>query len=374
MEIAPNLPPIDVYFTKPMVFEVMGGGFDKPSDCNYYILRWPRVVKIHWDRDWKDAVGFNELQELAELAVRTQKWTTTMQEDKEERRWERRLEEKDVGGKRKQRDEEGSDSGALRGKGKSIKRISSQSTTQSEDEEQDSEMETPPRSYEETLPSQSWNRPATEQTSSSTQHTPLPSPPSAARRPPLHPIPLPTAINAPLPAVPPPVPAHPSPLLNAMVFVIDRVLAQPKLEALLALHKPKAVYGWTHLPSMFATSQSGGFVPPGDELPGFTTSPSSGESSPSTDGPDKFVLLIETRTPRTSKRIITECIGKGVSGFDCYDWRVVGHSDWKGEARLDLLTSGAENVAGGGDGGKGEGEGEGRRRKVDWDLFHMLRV
>ncbi|KAF8460652.1 hypothetical protein BDZ91DRAFT_798733 [Kalaharituber pfeilii] len=113
LDIAPNLPPIDVYFTTPLVFEVTGGGFDRPSDTDYYILRWPRVVKIHWDRDWKEALGFEELQELAAEAMK-QPIGSTVQEEEEERRWIRRLEEGDTM-KRKvrgDREEEDSRSGA----------------------------------------------------------------------------------------------------------------------------------------------------------------------------------------------------------------------------------------------------------------------
>ena len=65
-----TLPKMAVVFKKPFVLEVMGGGFDKPSDSDWYTLRWPRVLKIHEDRDWKEAVDLEQLQQLA-LEART---------------------------------------------------------------------------------------------------------------------------------------------------------------------------------------------------------------------------------------------------------------------------------------------------------------
>ena len=66
----PTLPRMAVIFRKPFALEVMGGGFDKPGDSDWYTLRWPRVLKIHHDRDWKDAVDLEQLQQLA-LEART---------------------------------------------------------------------------------------------------------------------------------------------------------------------------------------------------------------------------------------------------------------------------------------------------------------
>ena len=66
----PTLPKMAVVFRKPFVLEVMGGGFDKPSDSQWYTLRWPRVLKIHQDRDWRESVDLEQLQQLA-LEART---------------------------------------------------------------------------------------------------------------------------------------------------------------------------------------------------------------------------------------------------------------------------------------------------------------
>lgn len=105
-------------------------------------------------------------------------------------------------------------------------------------------------------------------------------------------------------------------------------------------------------------------------------------------GMGKIILLIDFRTPGTSKKFIAKILEKaglepGAAGIDCYDWRVVGHSDWKGERRLDLLDKDkeGENVDASGDGNGnivaekgGSRSGSGRRRKVDWDLFYMVSV
>ena len=52
-------------FDEPFVFEVLGSAFEKPSNCNFFMLRHPRVKKLHRDRTWRDCVSFEELQEQA---------------------------------------------------------------------------------------------------------------------------------------------------------------------------------------------------------------------------------------------------------------------------------------------------------------------
>jgi len=37
-------------FRQPMVAEVIGAGFDRPPNAQYFTLRFPRIVKIHNDR------------------------------------------------------------------------------------------------------------------------------------------------------------------------------------------------------------------------------------------------------------------------------------------------------------------------------------
>ncbi|KAL8711697.1 MAG: hypothetical protein Q9220_003868 [cf. Caloplaca sp. 1 TL-2023] len=61
---------LKVVFRKPFAAEVVGAGFDKDLNRNFYTLRFPRVVKIHSDRDWKTCVGFTELQDIA-VSART---------------------------------------------------------------------------------------------------------------------------------------------------------------------------------------------------------------------------------------------------------------------------------------------------------------
>ena len=48
-----------------MVVEVIGAGFDRPSNGNFLSLRFPRIVKVHEDRSIQDALDFDEYQRLA---------------------------------------------------------------------------------------------------------------------------------------------------------------------------------------------------------------------------------------------------------------------------------------------------------------------
>jgi DNA ligase 4 len=64
----------------------MDAGFDKPSNTRYFALRFPQMLKIHEDRSFKDAIGFEELQEMA-------KQCSKVPEDskREETRWLEKL-------------------------------------------------------------------------------------------------------------------------------------------------------------------------------------------------------------------------------------------------------------------------------------------
>ncbi|WPH03839.1 Hypothetical protein R9X50_00672200 [Acrodontium crateriforme] len=62
-----NFLKMDVVFETPLVVEVLGSGFEKASSCNFYMLRHPRMTKLHEDRSWKDCVSFQELQQQAEV-------------------------------------------------------------------------------------------------------------------------------------------------------------------------------------------------------------------------------------------------------------------------------------------------------------------
>jgi DNA ligase 4 len=52
-------------FKRPFTVELMGAGFDKPANARYFALRFPRVLKVHEDRSFRDTVSFEELQEMA---------------------------------------------------------------------------------------------------------------------------------------------------------------------------------------------------------------------------------------------------------------------------------------------------------------------
>jgi DNA ligase 4 len=53
-------------FTRPLVVEVVGAGFDRPPNTRYFTLRFPRVIKIHHDRCVEDVLDFIEYQQLAD--------------------------------------------------------------------------------------------------------------------------------------------------------------------------------------------------------------------------------------------------------------------------------------------------------------------
>jgi DNA ligase-4 len=57
-----------VIFTDPFVVEVLGSSFAKPSNKSYFMLRHPRILKLHLDRTWKDAIALSALQHMADEA------------------------------------------------------------------------------------------------------------------------------------------------------------------------------------------------------------------------------------------------------------------------------------------------------------------
>ena len=59
---------MSVIFTEPCVVEVLGSGFAKPNNKSYFMLRHPRILKLHLDRSWKDVVSMEGLQRMAEEA------------------------------------------------------------------------------------------------------------------------------------------------------------------------------------------------------------------------------------------------------------------------------------------------------------------
>ncbi|PNS16516.1 DNA ligase 4 [Sphaceloma murrayae] len=68
-DLESDSPHMQVILRVPFVFEILGSSYDKPSDCGYYMLRHPRVKKLHEDRTWIDCVSFIDLQKLAKQAL-----------------------------------------------------------------------------------------------------------------------------------------------------------------------------------------------------------------------------------------------------------------------------------------------------------------
>lgn len=75
----------------PIIFEVVGGGFHKPSNQNYHVLRWPRITRLHLDRDYMSGrwniPDFQDLQDMAEKAMSIPE----SQLSQEEMEWNARL-------------------------------------------------------------------------------------------------------------------------------------------------------------------------------------------------------------------------------------------------------------------------------------------
>ena len=67
-EIQRKLP--TVLFTKPFVVDVTGGGYEKAQSISYYKLRFPRNLKLHFDRPFTQTHTFDELQNMAEKSFR----------------------------------------------------------------------------------------------------------------------------------------------------------------------------------------------------------------------------------------------------------------------------------------------------------------
>jgi hypothetical protein len=68
-------------FKVPMVVEVIGAGFDRPSNARFFSLRFPRVRKIHEDRSFLDTLSFVEYQRLANESMQTLQEATQTADD-----------------------------------------------------------------------------------------------------------------------------------------------------------------------------------------------------------------------------------------------------------------------------------------------------
>ncbi|KAJ9640098.1 hypothetical protein H2199_006332 [Coniosporium tulheliwenetii] len=62
------IPPMGVVFRRPFVVEVLGSGYVKPPNQDFFMLRHPRVIKLHLDRDFIETTCIDELNSLAEKA------------------------------------------------------------------------------------------------------------------------------------------------------------------------------------------------------------------------------------------------------------------------------------------------------------------
>ncbi|KAH7114682.1 hypothetical protein EDB81DRAFT_873452 [Dactylonectria macrodidyma] len=85
LEPTRRLQPVEL-FKHPFVVEVVGAGFDKPANVSYFALRFPRVLKVHEDRSFRDTISFEELQEMAQRCLEIPD-----DGEQEEKSWLRRL-------------------------------------------------------------------------------------------------------------------------------------------------------------------------------------------------------------------------------------------------------------------------------------------
>ncbi|PFH58514.1 hypothetical protein XA68_13578 [Ophiocordyceps unilateralis] len=84
-------PPLLVAFENPLVFDMRCFSFDRPGNAGFWTLRFPVVSKIHFDRDFRDTVSFDEMQAIANSAT-----TSPEVEDSQENlEWIARLESAD---------------------------------------------------------------------------------------------------------------------------------------------------------------------------------------------------------------------------------------------------------------------------------------
>ncbi|KIV86696.1 hypothetical protein PV11_02294 [Exophiala sideris] len=74
-------------FKTPIVVDVMGAGFERPQNAAYYVLRFPRVVKLQRDRSFLDSSTFADLQEHADKSMKV----SLDNDEKEEEGWIERL-------------------------------------------------------------------------------------------------------------------------------------------------------------------------------------------------------------------------------------------------------------------------------------------
>ncbi|KAG6096561.1 hypothetical protein E4U30_001428 [Claviceps sp. LM220 group G6] len=80
--------PLKFAFQSPPVFDMRCFSFDKPGNVGFWTLRFPTVSKIHFDRDFSDAITFDELQAMAKEA----RATPDLEDSQENLHWIAQLE------------------------------------------------------------------------------------------------------------------------------------------------------------------------------------------------------------------------------------------------------------------------------------------
>ena len=66
-----DLPVPEVKFKKPFIVDIVGAKFERLPNAKCWMLRHPRIKKLHSDRSVEDIVSFDELQALAKEANET---------------------------------------------------------------------------------------------------------------------------------------------------------------------------------------------------------------------------------------------------------------------------------------------------------------
>ena len=89
--------PPTVIFPRPLVFDVRCFSFDKEGNVGFLTPRFPVVSKVHFGRDYRDAITFPELRELAERATKERGWEE--RDSQEMLGWVAALEGADPGGR-----------------------------------------------------------------------------------------------------------------------------------------------------------------------------------------------------------------------------------------------------------------------------------